>query len=148
MQARTHSIAEQLRSKIRWCFMNRDNSEAMQEQEELMQAIADDIAVVVIKSSTPLGATLLAFNQVAAQHGVDARAPQEWCELELPLALLARKRAWEYAAKTRSEKKFAEEMRSISKLFTVPVPEHPAYKDRLLARFEAEQNCRVKYGIQ
>lgn len=128
--------------------MKRDNSTAMQEQEEIVNAIGEDTICVTIRTGSPLGASLLAFNQIARKHGQEEHSPQEWVELELANALTARKRAWEYSAKTQSNKAFAEEMRVIAKLFTVPAPDQPKYMERLQARFEAEQTCRAKYGIQ
>jgi|HubBroStandDraft_2_1064218.scaffolds.fasta_scaffold173180_1 hypothetical protein len=128
--------------------MSRDNSKAMLEQEEIVNAIGEDTVCVTIRTGSALGAILLAFNQIARKHGAEEHSPQEWCELELQNALTARKRAWEYSAKTQSNKAFAEEMRVISKLFTVPAPDAPKYMERLQARFEAEQTCRAKYGVQ
>lgn len=126
----------------------RDNSTALAEQELILDAIAENEVCVSITAGSALGASLIAFNQIARKYNEPELTPQEWVEKELPNALLARKRAWEYAAKTRSEKAFAEEMRAITKLFTVPPSDHPKYMERMVARFEAEQSCRAKYGIQ
>ena len=128
--------------------MEKDNSKAMAEQEELLDAIKEDAVCVSITAGSPLGATLLAFNQIARQYDEKELSAQEWAEQELPNALLARKRAWKYSADTRNLKAYAEEMRAIGKLFTVPAPAHAKYMERMVARFEAEQNCRAKYGIQ
>lgn len=128
--------------------MNRDNSIAMQEQEEILDAIRENSVLVEIHSSSALGATLLAFNQTARQYGKPEMDAQAWVEQELPNALLARKRTWEYSAKTKNNKAFVEEMKAISKLFTIPESTHVKYQERMLARFEAEQACRVKYGVQ
>lgn len=128
--------------------MSKDNSKAMVAQEELVAAIGNDTVIVEIRSSSALGASLLAFNQIAEQYGEEQLDPQAWVDKELPNALLARKRAWKYSADTRNTKAFAEEMRTIAKLFTVPAPDHANYMPRMQARFEAEQNCRAKYGIQ
>lgn len=128
--------------------MSRDNAKALAEQEEIVQAISENEVCVTIHAGTALGASLIAFNQVASKYNVPPRTPQEWVEQELPNALLARKRAWEYAATTRNEKAFADEMRVIAKLFNVPTSNHPKFQERMLARFEAEQSCRAKYGIQ
>lgn len=126
----------------------RNNAQALAEQEEIVNAIGEDSVCVTIRTGSALGAILLAFNQTARKHGAEEHSPQEWCELELANALTARKRAWEYSAKTQNNKAFAEEMRVISKLFNVPSPEHPKYMERMVARFDAEQTCRAKYGIQ
>lgn len=126
----------------------RDNSTALAEQELILDAISENEICASITAGSALGASLIAFNQIARKYGESELTPQEWVEKELPNALLARKRAWEYASKTRSEKAFAEEMRAITKLFTVPPSDHPKYMERMVARFEAEQNCRAKYGIQ
>lgn len=126
----------------------RDNSAALAEQEAIVDAIAENAVCVTITAGSALGASLIVFNQVARLHNESELSPQEWVEKELPNALLARKRAWEYAAKTRNEKAFAEEMRAITKLFTVPASDHPKYMERMVARFEAEQAARLKYGIQ
>lgn len=126
----------------------RNNAAALAEQEMIVDAIAENAVCVTITAGSPLGASLVAFNQIARQYGEDELTPQEWVDKELPNALLARKRAWKYAADTRNDKAFAEEMRAISKLFTVPAPDHAKYQERLFARFEAEQNCRAKYGVQ
>lgn len=126
----------------------RDNSTAMAEQESLLVAIAENGVCVEIKAGSPLGATLLAFNQTASKHGRKELSPQEWAELAIATGLLAIKRTWEYSAKTQNNKGFVEEMRSIAKLFTVPAPEHPEYQKRMFARFEAEQHCRAKFGVQ
>ena len=75
-------------------------------------------------------------------------SPQEWAEIAIATGLLALKRSWEYTANTRNLKAYAEEMRAIGKLFTVPAPDHAKYLERMTARYEAEQNCRAKYGIQ
>lgn len=128
--------------------MDRDNSVALQEQEALLQAIEEDSVCVEIFTGHAIGASLLAFNQIARQHGKGERSPQEWAELAIHDGLLAIKRTWEYSAKTRNNKAFVEEMRAITKLFTLPPTEHPKYHDRLQARFDAEQACRSKYGIQ
>jgi len=128
--------------------MSRDNSKAMLEQEAIVDAIGEDTVCVEIRTGSALGASLLAFNQIASKYGAEQHSPQEWVELELANALTARKRAWEYSAKTQANKAFAEEMRVISKLLTVPAPDAPKYMERLQARFEAEQTCRAKYGVQ
>jgi hypothetical protein len=128
--------------------MGKDNSKAMQEQEQIVASIAENNVVVEITSGSPLGATLVAFNQTAEKHNRKAMTPQEWAEIAIATGLLALKRSWEYTANTRNTKEFANEMRTIAKLFTVPAPEHPNYMARMQARFEAEQNCRAKYGIQ
>lgn len=125
-----------------------DNSKAMAEQEQLLDAIQENAVCVTILAGSALGASLLAFNQIARQYGEPELSAQEWVEKELPNALLARKRAWKYSADTRNLKAYAEEMRAIAKLFTVPAPDQPKYMERMVARFEAEQNCRAKYGIQ
>ena len=127
---------------------NRDNATALAEQEAIVQAISEDSICVTITTGSALGASLLAFNQIARKYGEPELSPQEWVEKELPNALTARKRAWEYSAKTQTNKAFVAEMVTISKLFTVPPAEHPEYQRRMLARFEAEQACRAKYGIQ
>jgi hypothetical protein len=126
----------------------KDNSKAMAEQEQIVNAIAENDVCVSITSGSPLGATLVAFNQTASKHNRKEMTPQEWAEIAIATGLLALKRSWEYTAITRNTKAFAEEMRTIAKLFTVPAPEHPKYLERMTARYEAEQNCRAKYGIQ
>jgi hypothetical protein len=128
--------------------MSKDNSKAMAEQEQVLSAIQENSVCVEITSGSPLGATLVAFNQTAAKHNRKEQTPQEWAEIAIATGLLALKRSWEYTANTRNTKEFANEMRTIAKLFTVPAPEHPKYLERMSARFEAEQNCRAKYGIQ
>ena len=127
---------------------DRDNSKALAEQEEIVNAIGEDTVCVTIRTGSTLGAILLAFNQIARAHGQEEHSPQEWVELELQNALTARKRTWEYSATTRNNKAFVAEMIAIKKLFTVPEPDHANYLSRMQARFEAEQNCRTKYGIQ
>lgn len=127
---------------------NRNNATALQEQEELVAAIAEDSVCVTITTGSSLGASLLAFNSIARQYGEQELSAQEWAEKELPNALTARKRAWEYSAKTQNNKAYVEEMRVIGKLFTVPTPDHVKYQERLMARYEAEQACRAKYGVQ
>jgi hypothetical protein len=126
----------------------RDNSLALEEQNQIVEAMQEDAVCVSITAGSVLGALLLAFNAVARQFDEDELSPQEWVEKELPNALLTRKRAWKYAMDTRNEKAYADEMRTIAKLFTVPAPDHVKYLERMTARFEAEQACRVKYGIQ
>lgn len=128
--------------------VERDNSNALVEQAELVEAIGADTLIVEIRSSSPLGATLLAFNQTARKHGRKELGSQEWAELAVATGLLAIKRTWEYSAKTQNNKGFVEEMRVIAKLFTVPAPDHTEYGKRMFARFEAEQACRAKFGIQ
>ena len=128
--------------------MSKDNSKAMAEQEEIVQAIAQNDVCVTITAGSPLGATLVAFNQTASKHSRKEQSPQEWAEIAIATGLLALKRSWEYTANTKNTKAFADEMRTIAKLFTVPAPEHPKYLERMTARYEAEQNCRAKYGIQ
>jgi hypothetical protein len=127
---------------------DRDNSKALVEQEELLAAIGEDSVIAEVRSGSPLGATLLAFNQIARMHGRQEASPQEWSELAIKTGLLAIKRTWEYSATTRNNKAYVEEMKAIAKLFTVPEPEHPKYLERMSARYEAEQNCRAKYGVQ
>jgi hypothetical protein len=127
---------------------NTDNSIALAEQEQLVQAIAENDVCVEITAGSPLGATLLAFNQTARKAGRKELAPQEWAEIAIATGLLALRRSWEYTAITRNTKAFADEMRTIAKLFTVPASEHPKFQERMLARYEAEQACRAKYGIQ
>ncbi len=126
----------------------RDNSTALAEQEALVEAIAQNDECVSITSGSPIGATLLAFNQTASKHNRKEMSPQEWAELAIATGLLAIKRTWEYSAKTQNNKAFVDEMRTISRLFTVPAPDHVNYQQRMLARFEAEQACRAKYGVQ
>jgi hypothetical protein len=126
----------------------RDNSTALAEQEALVDAIQENDVCVSLTSGSALGATLLAFNQVARKHSRSEKSPQEWAEIAIATGLLALKRSWEYTANTKNTKAFADEMKTISKLFHVPSPEHPKYLERMSARFEAEQNCRAKYGIQ
>lgn len=128
--------------------MAKDNSKAMAEQESIVSAIQENGVCVEIHAGSPLGATLVAFNQVASKHNRKEMSPQEWAELAIATGLLALKRSWEYTAKTRNSADFVNEMRQIAKLFTVPAPEHPKYLERMQSRFEAEQNCRAKYGIQ
>lgn len=128
--------------------MERDNSKAMVEQEELLQAISDDTVLVEVRSSSALGASLLTFNQTAAKHGRKELAPQEWAELAIATGLLAIKRTWEYSATTRNNKAYVQEMKDIARLFTVPDSTHAKYLERMTARFEAEQNCRAKFGVQ
>lgn len=128
--------------------MSRDNSKALAEQDEIVAAISENSTIVEITSGSPLGATLVAFNQTASKHGRKELTPQEWAEIAIATGLLALKRSWEYTANTRNTKDFVNEMRTIAKLFTVPAPEHPKYLERMSARYEAEQNCRAKYGIQ
>jgi len=128
--------------------MSKDNSKAMLEQEQIVASIAENNVVVEITSGSPLGATLVAFNQVAEKHNRKAMSPQEWAEIAIATGLLALKRSWEYTANTRNVKAFTDEMRTIAKLFTVPGSEHPKFLERMTARFEAEQACRAKYGIQ
>lgn len=128
--------------------MAKDNSKAMAEQEEIVEAIAQNDACVTITTAQPIGAALLTFNQTASKHNRSEKSPQEWAELAIATGLLALKRSWEYTAKTRNSADFVNEMRQIAKLFTVPAPEHPKYMERMQSRFEAEQNCRAKYGIQ
>ena len=128
--------------------MAKDNSKAMAEQEELVTAIGENTVCVSITTAQPIGAALLTFNQTASKHNRSEKSPQEWAELAIATGLLALKRSWEYTAKTRNSADFVNEMRQIAKLFTVPEPEHPKYMERMQSRFEAEQNCRAKYGIQ
>jgi hypothetical protein len=128
--------------------MTRDNSTAMQEQEALLKAIKSDEIVVSISAATALGASLLAFNSIASKFGKQEKTPQEWAEQAIQQGLEAIRRTWEYSEKTRTNKEFANEMRTIAKLFHVPESTHPKYQERMLARFEAEQACRAKYGIQ
>lgn len=127
---------------------NTNNATALAEQEALVEAIGENSVCVSITTGSPLGASLLAFNAIARKHGQEEHSPQEWVELELANALTARKRAWEYSAKTRSNKDYVAEMVTIAKLFTVPAPDHAKYLERMTARFEAEQACRAKYGVQ
>lgn len=126
----------------------KDNSKALAEQESIVSAIQENDVCVEIRSGSPLGATLVAFNQTAVRHNRKEMTPQEWAEIAIATGLLALKRSWEYTANTRNQKEFVAEMRTIAKLFTVPAPEHTKYMERMQARFEAEQNCRAKYGIQ
>ncbi len=126
----------------------RDNSKALAEQEQILEAIAENNVIVTIASGSALGAAIIAFNQTAKAYGRKEMSAQEWAEVAIPNGLLALKRSWKYTADTRNTKEFAEEMRTIGKLFTVPAPEHPKYLERMSARYEAEQNCRVKFGIQ
>ena len=128
--------------------MAKDNSKAMAEQEELVTAIGENTVCVSITTAQPIGAALLTFNQTASKHNRTERSPQAWAELAIATGLLALKRSWEYTANTRNTKDFINEMRTIAKLFSVPAPEHPKYLERMSARYEAEQNCRAKYGIQ
>ena len=128
--------------------MAKDNSKAMAEQEAIVDAIGENTVCVAITTASPIGAALLTFNQTASKHGRSEKSPQEWAELAIATGLLALKRSWEYTAKTRNSADFVNEMRQIAKLFTVPEPEHPKYLERMQSRFEAEQNCRAKYGIQ
>ena len=128
--------------------MVKDNSKAMAEQESIVAAIQENDVCVEIRSGSPLGATLVAFNQTATKHNRKEMTPQEWAEIAIATGLLALKRSWEYTANTRNTKDFINEMRTIAKLFSVPAPEHPKYLERMSARYEAEQNCRAKYGIQ
>jgi hypothetical protein len=125
-----------------------NNANALAEQEAIVKAIGEDSVCVSITTGSALGATLLAFNQIARKYGQAEMSPQELVDAELPNALTARKRAWEYSDKTRSNKAFVEEMRVIAKLFHVPASDHAEYHKRMSARFEAEQACRAKYGIQ
>lgn len=127
---------------------NKDNSTALAEQEALLESIGENLPCVEILSGSSLGATLLAFNQVARLHGRKELAPQEWAELAIATGLLAIKRTWEYSAKTQNNKSFVDEMKAIAKLFTVPASDQPKYLERMTARYEAEQTCRLKYGIQ
>jgi hypothetical protein len=129
-------------------MMNRDNSKALAEQEQIVASIQENDVCVKIRSGSSIGATLVAFNQTASKHNRKEMNPQEWAELAIATGLLALKRSWEYTAKTRNSQAFVEEMRTIAKLFNVPSPEHPKYLERMSARYEAEQNCRAKYGIQ
>jgi hypothetical protein len=129
-------------------MMTKDNSKAMAEQEELVTAIGENTVCVSITTAQPIGAALLTFNQTACKHNRSEKSPQEWAELAIATGLLALKRSWEYTAKTRNSSAFVDEMRQIAKLFTVPAPEHSKYMERMQSRFEAEQNCRAKYGIQ
>ena len=126
----------------------KDNSKALMEQEAIVTAIAENDVCVEIRSGSALGASLVAFNQTASKHNRKEMTPQEWAEIAIATGLLALKRSWEYTANTRNIKSFTDEMRAIAKLFNVPAPEHPKYMERMVARFEAEQNCRAKYGIQ
>jgi hypothetical protein len=126
----------------------RNNATALAEQEALVDAIQENDVCVSLTSGSVLGSTLLAFNQTARKHNRKEMSPQEWAEIAIATGLLALKRSWEYTANTKNTKAFADEMKTISKLFTVPTPEHPKYMERMVARFEAEQNCRAKYGIQ
>src|SRR5258708_25165149 len=128
--------------------MSKDNSKAMAEQDMIIAAIGENTVCVEITSGSPLGATLVAFNQTASKHNRAEQTPQEWAEIAIATGLLALKRSWEYTANTRNMKEFVSEMRTIAKLFTVPAPEHAKYLERMSARHEAEQNCRAKYGIQ
>ena len=128
--------------------MAKDNSKAMAEQDAIVEAIAQNDVCVTITTAQPIGAALLTFNQTASKHNRTEKSPQEWAELAIATGLLALKRSWEYTAKTRNSADFVNEMRQIAKLFTVPAPEHPKYLERMQSRFEAEQNCRAKYGIQ
>lgn len=127
---------------------NKDNSKALAEQEAIVDAIAENSECVSITTATPLGAMLVAFNQTAKQYGRKEMSPQEWAEYAIPAGLIALKRSWKYTSDTRNLKEYANEMRAIGKLFTVPAPDHAKYQERMIARFEAEQNCRAKYGIQ
>jgi hypothetical protein len=128
--------------------MSRDNSKALAEQEQIVNAISENEVCVSITSGSPLGATLVAFNQVASKYNRKEMTPQEWAEVAIATGLLALKRSWEYTANTKNIKAFTDEMKTIAKLFNVPDPTHPKYMERMVARFEAEQNCRAKYGIQ
>jgi hypothetical protein len=127
---------------------NRDNSNALAEQEAIVNAIGEDTQCVSITTAMPIGAVLLAFNQIAKQYGRTEMSPQEWAELAISTGLTAIKRSWKYSADTQSRKDYVEEMRAIKKLFTVPDSTHPMYLQRMTARFEAEQNCAAKYGVQ
>lgn len=127
---------------------SKDNSKALAEQEEIVEAIAQDSVCVTITTAMPIGATLVAFNQIARQYGRKELGLQEWAELAIATGLTAIKRSWKYTAETQNLKEYAEEMRAIAKLFTVPAPDHVKFIERMTARYEAEQNCRVKYGIQ
>jgi len=126
----------------------RDNSKALAEQEAIVDAIAEDTQCVSITTATATGAILVAFNQVARTYGRPEMSPQEWAVLAISTGLTAIKRSWKYSADTQSRKDYVEEMRSIKKLFTVPDSTHPKYLERMTARFEAEQNCALKYGVQ
>ncbi len=128
--------------------MSKDNSKALAEQESIVSAIQENEVCVEIRSGSPIGATLVAFNQTASKYNRKEMTPQEWAEIAIATGLLALKRSWEYTANTKNVKAFTDEMRTIAKLFNVPTSDHPKYIERMTARFEAEQNCRVKYGIQ
>jgi hypothetical protein len=127
---------------------NKDNSNAVAEQEAIVQAIGEDTQCVSITTAMPIGAILIAFNQIARQYGQPEMSPQERAEIAIADGLTAKKRAWKYSADTQNRKDYVEEMRAIKKLFTVPESTHPKYLERMTARFEAEQNCALKYGVQ
>lgn len=125
-----------------------DAGTASIEQQAIVDAIAKDSVCVEITTASVLGAVLVAFNQTAKKHNRVEQSPQQWAELAITTGLLAIKRTWEYSAKTRNNAAFVAEMRTIATLFTVPTPDHAKYREKMFARFEAEQACRVKYGVQ
>lgn len=139
-----------------------DNSTALAEQQALLDAVKENANCVEITTGSLVGSTLVAFNETAKLHNRKEMSPQEWAELAIATGLLAIKRTWEYSAKTRNNSAYVEEMKVIAKLFTVPEPPiismtstpethqglFDIYIKRMTARFEAEQNCRAKYGVQ
>jgi hypothetical protein len=127
---------------------DKDNPQALTEQEALLDAIKENEVCVSITSGSAIGATLLAFNQTARKHNRKEMGAQEWAELAIATGLLAMKRAWEYSAETKNSRFYVDEMKNIAKLFTVPEPTQPKFLERMTARYEAEQACRAKYGIQ
>lgn len=126
----------------------KDNSTAHADQQAIVNAVEQDSTCVAITTKSVLGATLVSFNAIAKKHNRKEMSPQEWAELAIATGLLAMKRAWEYSDKTRNNTAYVEEMRAIAKLFTVPESTHPKYMEKMVARFEAEQACRAKYGVQ
>ena len=127
---------------------DKDNSKALAEQEEIVAAIAEDSVCVEITTAMPIGAVLVAFNQTAKMYGKAERTPQAWAEDFIADGLKAQVRTWKYTLETQNLKEHKVEMLAIKKLFTVPEKDHEKYHERLMARFEAEQNCNAKYGIQ
>ena len=127
---------------------NKDNSTALADQEAILEAISEDSVLVEIRSSSPLGASLLAMNTIAKQYGQAEQSPQMWAEQELENGIKARKRTWDYSAKTQNRKALEEELIVIKRLFTVPAESDPHYTERYMARARAMDACQAKHGIQ
>ena len=77
--------------------MKTDNSNALAEQEAIVDAIAEDTECVSITTGMPIGAILIAFNQTAKAFGRKEMSAQEWAELAIAQGLTAIKRSWKYS---------------------------------------------------